>query len=256
MVFEPTCLHHLKGEEHFKQASVPCVLFAQPPDGDLLLLTVSENGGIKLWDVASGKAIQDLGDGHTAATTKDGRIAATCFKNEVKIWNLSTRENKVMCTDHEGVGSIAFSPDGATLATGSFDGTIRLWDVATGNHKATLMTKEMVCGVAFSPDGMLLSHAAYFSPSKPSASVWDWRTNTRLSVLEGHRSDVWTTIWSLDGEHVLTAGNDRAIGVWEVSNPSSPTLKHWLKDWDAVKCLAVTPDGDHLVSGSYDDKIR
>ena len=66
----------------------------------------------------------------------------------------------------DGVGSVAFSPDGRTLAVGRmiYDwggndaGIVRFWDVATGEHLRTLDGHtDDVNSVAFSPDGSTLA---------------------------------------------------------------------------------------------------
>ncbi|HXZ70479.1 MAG TPA: hypothetical protein VEH31_06320, partial [Streptosporangiaceae bacterium] len=64
------------------------------PDGKTLA-TSSQDGLVRLWDVATGRQIGDPLAGQSSE-----------------------------------VGALVFSPDGKTLAAGSFDDTVRLWHVA------------------------------------------------------------------------------------------------------------------------------
>ena len=48
----------------------------------------------------------------------------------VKLWDVETKENIATLTGHTAnVSTVSFSPDGTTLASGSWDHTVNLWDV-------------------------------------------------------------------------------------------------------------------------------
>ena len=70
------------------------------------LASGSDDGTVRLWDVADPAHPQPLGQPRTGSSA--------------------------------GVDSVAFSPDGHTLASGNYDGTVRLWDVADPAHPRPL----------------------------------------------------------------------------------------------------------------------
>lgn len=88
-------VHHFGGHTGGVEA------VAVTPDGRLLL-TGSDDGTARLWDLQSGRCLQTFA-GHT------GEVSA-----------------------------VAVTPDGRFLVTGSPDGTVRFWDLATGNLLAIL----------------------------------------------------------------------------------------------------------------------
>ena len=90
------------------------------------LASGSGDGTVRLWDPATGAALQTLEvDNNTGP-----------------------------------VNAVAFSPDGKQLASGSGDGTVRLWDPATGAALFTLKFNDnytYASGVAYSPDSKQLA---------------------------------------------------------------------------------------------------
>ena len=156
------------------------------PDGTTLV-SGSDDGRIKLWDVAAGQGIATL-SGHRSSVSSvsfspDGTtLASGAGDRTVKLWNVAAREHIATLWHRDGVHSVSFSPDGTMLASGAGDSTVRLWEVATGENIATLMHPYSVFSVAFSPDGTMLASGSSYSTVK----LWEVATGEHIATLEGH----------------------------------------------------------------------
>jgi WD40 repeat protein len=98
-----------------------------------------------------------------AAFSPDGATFALADDGGIRLWDVATQQEigTPMTAGPGPVYALAFSPDGATLATAGGDGSARLWDVATQQEIGTPMTAGPgpVYALAFSPDGATLATA-------------------------------------------------------------------------------------------------
>ena len=77
--------------------------------------------------------------------------------------------------------------------------------------------------------------------------LWDVRTGTNLATLTGHTAGVTGVAISPDGETLFSCGLDRTIRLWNMRTREQVAL---LSAKEKLACLALSPDGRSLVSGS------
>lgn len=134
-----------------------------------LLASASGDRTVKLWDVATGKRLDTLGqpekDQYAVAFTPDGKqVVAGGVDNRIRVWAI-TRGGKEGANPllyarfaHESaILRLAFSPDGKRLVSSSEDHTIKLWE--TGKYTQLRSIKKQsdwVTGLAVSPNGKTL----------------------------------------------------------------------------------------------------
>nr|VFJ55039.1 MAG: WD domain-containing protein, G-beta repeat-containing protein [Candidatus Kentron sp. FW] len=231
-----------------------CIRFS--PDGRLLL-TGSWDDTLKLWDVASGKAIRTF-RGHSydvkaVAFSPDGGWALSgSSDNTLKLWNLATGKTIRTFRGHSSsVYAVAFSPDGRRALSGSLDDTLKLWNLATGKTIRTFQGhSDDVNTVAFSPSG----RAALSGSWDNTLKLWDVASGQALRTFRGHSGWVRSVAFSPDGRRALSGSDDNTVKLWDVASGS--VLRTFRGHSGEVTSVAFSPDGRAALSGSDDNTVK
>jgi WD40 repeat protein len=118
-----------------------------------------------------------------------------------------------------------------------------LWD-ANGQETASLIGHEGgIYALAFHPDKKRLATGS----ADHSVRLWDATTGKQLRSLTGHLGLVTSVAFAPDGKWLASAGTDQAIRIWD---PDTGKELHTLRGLLPVRCLAFSPSGRHLASGS------
>lgn len=118
------------------------------------------------------------------------------------------------------VSQVRISPDGRFIASSSADATIKIWDAATGQHMDTLV---------------------------------------------GHMAGVSCVAWGPDSNTLASGADDKAIRLWDrVTGRPKTTARRMVHGQEMpplrghhnyIHCLAFSPKGNILASGSYDEAV-
>jgi serine/threonine protein kinase len=150
----------------------------------------------------------------------------------------------------DGVGTVAYSPDGRHLAGGSsLNPVVRIWDLNTGIARDLKVDAGHVSGLVYSPDGRRIAGAG----SDGKVRIWDVNTGVARTY-KGHTGGgVGAIAYSPEGRHVASGGWDDTVRIWDLNTGTARTLRGHTS---GVIAMAYSPDGRHLASGSWDETVR
>ena len=216
------------------------------PDS-LLLATGTNEGTVKLWDVATKANIATFKEETFlvlfVSFSPDGSILASATNaGNVNFWDVETKENIATL---EGK-SATFSPDGSLIAIETHEGTVELRDVATKENIATFQPQGIFLdAISFSPDGSLLAFQSLFG----GVELWDVATREHITTFEG-----LSAAFSPDGSLLALGTLEGAVKLWDVTTRKDiATLPGHT---DVVTSVSFSPDGRLIASGSTDGTVK
>ncbi|AEE54178.1 hypothetical protein [Haliscomenobacter hydrossis] len=146
-----------------------------------------------------------------AFSIDDEKILTGSEDGIVKLWDVKTKQLEKLFENHtDPVNSVAFSPDGRKILTGSEDSSAILWDIETKKVEKKFFHKNSpVYSVAFSPDGKQIA-----TGGRRIATLWDLESGFAMQDFIGHKNDIHSVSFSPDGKNILTYSTDNTAILW------------------------------------------
>lgn len=183
----------------------------------------------------------------------DGKHLTTASADgTARVWDVSTGDELIALMGHtESINAGIFSSDGTRIATTASDGTVRVWDSKTGGELLKL-TLPAPAGIAFDPKGNYLAITVDLE-SNGSVVIVDIASGESVRTLDGHDRGSLAVAFNSDGSHIVTAGRDAKIRVWDVSDGKEVLV---LDDTIPTYSLALSSDGRQIAAGGFDGTVR
>ncbi|MGW0754433.1 toll/interleukin-1 receptor domain-containing protein [Streptomyces sp. NPDC002587] len=230
------------------------------------VLATSQQEGIKLWDVGTGRRLGgplpgSRADNYPLMWSPDGGRLATVGTAGTGVWDAD--RGTLLWSDRRAVNdnALSWSPDGSRVVTGGHDGTVRWWDARTGAlSTASSGQHDPISQILWSPDGARLAVA----DDSGTIRLWDaGASNPVATTLARDSKHVLRSLaWSPDGRFLAGAfssdidgGPSRSVfRLWEVARQPPPQAG-LSGPAEGVLALAWSPEGRHIAGGGNDAAV-
>ncbi|OVA05157.1 WD40 repeat [Macleaya cordata] len=208
--------------EHSSFVNSCCPSRRGPP----LVVSGSDDGTAKLWDLRQRGAIQTFPDKYqiTAVGFSDAsdKIFTGGIDNDVKVWDLRRNEVTMTLQGHsDTITGMQLSPDGSYLLTNAMDCSLRIWDlrpyapqnrcvkIFTG-HQHNFEKNLLKCG--WSPDGSKVTAGS----ADRMVYIWDTTSRRILYMLPGHTGSVNECVFHPNEPVIGSCSSDKQIYLGEI----------------------------------------
>lgn len=245
-----------------------------------MLVAGSVEGKLYVWSIVDGQVLHEyhtLGIGaHLAHFSPDGRLLASGHTDhQVRLWEVANgnplaggRLLHTLSIRMETQWCLVFSPDGKKLAVGGADGVVHLYDVwrsLGGNQTPQTFQghRAAIPALAFTSDSQLLASGDV------DGYICLWRLSEYSQpglrqTFRGHTDEVHRLTFDATNTMLASGSHDRTIRLWPIGSDDGtfPTHadmqpRHTLyAHTQAIRTLAMSPDGITLASGGNDAYIR
>ncbi|MEM9589647.1 MAG: serine/threonine-protein kinase, partial [Planctomycetota bacterium] len=176
------------------------------PGGDVIA-AASEDGSVRLWDVAKQSILTSF-DAHRGVVwtvrfhpTRQ-MLATSGDDGRVRLWDSNTFEEVRGWDAGNAVRGVAFSPDGDRIFAGDREGGVHVYDINTGEEVASRTQSNAIFNIDISPDGKWIATVG----SDGIVRMWNSETLESRRTMSGHRGPIYNVRFSADGKLLASVG--------------------------------------------------
>ncbi|EIN08649.1 WD40 repeat-like protein, partial [Punctularia strigosozonata HHB-11173 SS5] len=258
--------------------AVFCVRFSH--DGKYF--ATGHSTSVRIYDVGTAHSVLEHDTKHdttppSACFSPDDKYLVTCgYHENIFLWNIAEKSVRSVCRNSKGpFFLLAFSPNGKFLVSGSRSGIVQIWDVEVKSDGslsefAGPYRVYLDC-IAISPDSQLVATGC-----SDAIRIWDINTGQLVKRLRYPSNRYCPVAFTPDGKGLVSGSSDRTLKYWDIRNVprGGPEMREALIDdnegeeegtrcnmtflghTDVVTSVAVSPDGEWILSGYFNDTVK
>ncbi|OEL25790.1 Angio-associated migratory cell protein [Dichanthelium oligosanthes] len=224
-----------------------------------LIIAGSEDCNVWMWN-ADHNAILNTFAGHSSTVTcgdftPDGKLICTGSDDaSLRIWDPRSAQSRHVVRGHgyhtDGLTCLAITLDSQTVVSGSKDNSVHIVNVNSGQVVGSLVghTNSIECVGISSSYGW-----AATGSMDQKLIIWDAAHQSSRCTCE-HDEGVTSLAWLGSSRYVASGCIDGKVRIWD--SLSGDCAREFSGHADVVQSLAVTADGNAMVSVSSDGSAR
>jgi WD40 repeat protein len=265
-----------------RSSGVTAVAFS--PDGQIL--AASSGAHVILWDLSQPDPTRSVLDAAKGGTTEVAfgptgrilaaagcsvRVAKTCQRNEVQVWDLNLAQTSSTVLTYDETESrtdfveLAFHPAGDRIAAGTSGGNILLWDLSHPDVAPDTFPRirrgpipDRVTSIAFSPDGRTIAVGSSDPGWGGDVALLDFDNPEAAPIfLPRWTGRINSVAFSPDGRLLASGGEDPTVvlRLWQMRQVAAPSILESEVD-RAANDVAFSLDGLTVASVHDRDVTR
>nr|UNY85613.1 WD40-containting protein [Zea mays] len=210
------------------------------------LLSASTDKTVRLWEIGSANCITVFPHSNFVTCvqfnpTNENQFISGSIDGKIRVWDIPRCSVIDWVDIRDIITAVCYRPDGKGAVVGTITGNCRFYDASDN-----LLRFETQVAVSGKKKSSLKRITAFeFSPSNPS-KLMVTSADSKIKILEGttvtqNYSGLRTgscqslATFTPDGQHIVCAGEDSNIYVWNHENQDEASLKHAKTIWSSER---------------------
>jgi WD40 repeat protein/serine/threonine protein kinase len=232
----------LEGEAHTLSRDGNRIAFATK-DGSILIHEISTDANVvRLAGHASRPLLLQF-------SSNGKRLLTIDADDSVHLWDITSREDRLLYTAKEKVTTVAFSEDDNRVAIGENGGVVRVFSILAGSEQTLEGHVGRVEALTFLPDNARLVSGG----RDHTLRIWDLATGN-VRTIDASGLGIVQILVSSDGTTLYTLGRESSIRRWNAETGAELGI---LRGHHSIVIrIALSPEGKRLLSVAGDGEIR